>query len=81
MDETLKDNIIDARKYAIMVWALATVRGTLYSVMQGDQEHLSDVQEVLEVTSLNRLAERFGCNESDLAIDWVEYLTNDEMRI
>jgi hypothetical protein len=82
MDKNLGDTKIDVRKYAILCWALARTRGTLYSFLHGDLNgDLTPVKEVLEATSLNKLAERFGYNESDLAIDWSQYLTSREMHI
>lgn len=69
---------VDDRKYAVIMWALARARGALYSAAGGEIE---GVEAVLDATSLNKLAERFGYTEAELAIDWSDFLSTDEMFI
>lgn len=53
---------VEAKKYAIAIWALARTRAVLYSVLAGNVE-VEEVKRSLEVTSLRGLAERFGYEE------------------
>jgi hypothetical protein len=78
MDESFSDSeSIDAKKYAVIVWALALTRGVLYDVVDGKPK-IEEVQRILDITSLNSLANRIGCHENELAIDWNEYLSSSE---
>jgi hypothetical protein len=81
MDEYSSDPLtIDARKYAVIVWALGLTRGILYSISQGEFE-IEQVKKILDVSSLSALAARVGCDESELAIDWSEYLSSREQDV
>lgn len=70
----------DARKYAVIAWALGVSRGILYSISQGEIE-IEKVKHILEVTSLNALAARIGCAENELAVDWDDHLSSSEQDV
>ncbi len=69
MDEiSSNSDFIDIQKYAVVVWALAVTRGILYEVSYGRVE-IEEIQKVLDVTSMNELAKRFGYDDSELSIE------------
>lgn len=69
---------VEAKKYAIAVWALGLTRGVLHAVRAGDVE-AEEVKKIFEATSLRELAVRFGYEESELSIDWTDFLSATEM--
>lgn len=68
---------VEAKKYAIALWALGLTRGVLYSMISGDVE-TEQVKKIFEATSLQKLAERFGYEESEMSVDWDELLSDTE---
>ncbi len=69
---------VDAKKYAIAIWALGLTRGVLYSVISGDVD-AEEVKNIFEATSLRKLAERFGYEESEMSGDWDELLSDTDL--
>jgi hypothetical protein len=67
---------VDLRKYAAISLALGLVRGALFDALAG---HTDGAQKIFDITAAARIAEALRCTESDLAIDWEEYLTPDEV--
>jgi hypothetical protein len=70
------DGGIDARKYAAIMVALGRARGMLYDAID-----VEGVRETLYRTSLAAIAKALGLKESDLAIDWEDYLTHEELEL
>ena len=66
------------REFAALMYALALARGQLTSVEMGAPQ-LSVVAQISKGTALANIAAALGLKESDLAIDWSEYLSQAEM--
>lgn len=67
---------VDERKYATICLALGMARGALFSALHGDME---GAEEVLECTATGKLAQVLGYSEAQLAVDWNDYLTKEEI--
>jgi hypothetical protein len=65
------------RLYAALAHALAVTRGQLYSMSIGDYSK-EDVDRVLRSTSLVTIAATLGLRESDVAVDWNDFLSREE---
>jgi hypothetical protein len=74
------DGGIDARKYAAIIVALGRARGMLHDALH-DTMDVEGVRETLYRTSLAAIAKALGLKESDLAIDWEDYLTHEELEL
>ena len=68
---------IDFRKYAAISLALALARGALINASTGTDRE--DMLHILDLTATSKIAEALDCTESDLAINWHEYLTPSEV--
>lgn len=66
------------REFAALMYALALARGQLTSVQMGDYKS-SEVSQISKGTALANIAATLGLKESDLAVDWNEYLSQAEM--
>jgi len=66
------------REFAALMYALALVRGQLTSVEMGDNKR-GEISRVSKGTALANIASALGLKESDLAVDWNELLSQDEM--
>ncbi len=67
---------VDNRKYAAIFLALGIERGALLDVVSG---RTNTAKEILGLTGTAKIAEALGCSENDLAIDWADHLTPDEI--
>ena len=67
------------REFAALAFALGIARGALQSAMDGSAD-AQELQMVLDGTSVTSIANALDQAESDLALDWNEYLTEDEKR-
>jgi len=67
---------VDERKYAVMAWALARAREGLNQAVSGD---LEGIEPAYAATHLRNLAISFGFSEEELAVDWSEHLSADEI--
>ncbi len=77
VDESLPRGGITPRKYAAMCLALGIARGGLDgAIREGDIEGARDI---LDITATATIAKALGCNELDLAIDWNEHLSPEEI--
>ena len=68
---------VDEKKFALVVYALALLRGDLYdaTIDMNDPEYRRLLQ---GTTSLASLAAACGYTEAELAISWSDFLSNDE---
>ncbi len=78
--DSSESGTVDAKKYAIAIWALGLTRGVLYSMISGDVD-AEEVKKIFEATSLQKLAERFGYEESEMSTDWDDLLSATEMGV
>lgn len=67
-----------AREFAALAYALALARGQLASIEMGDFNK-AEVSRILKGTAAANTAAALGLKESDLAVDWAEHLSRDEM--
>jgi len=67
-----------AREFAALAYALALARGQLASVQMGAYDK-EEVTLILKGTAAANIAAALGLKESDLAVDWNEYLNFDQM--
>jgi len=67
---------VDARKYATVSLALGLARGALFSAIHGE---LEGAQRIMDCTATGKLAQALGYSEGQLAVDWNDYLTEDEI--
>lgn len=67
-----------AREFAAIAYALGRVRGELYSC-QFAEINPKSIARILRATSLENIARAIGLCESDLAVDWSEVLTEQEL--
>jgi hypothetical protein len=68
-----------AREFAALAYAVGILRGHLHGVIMGELD-LADLRRALEGTSSSNIARTLGLAESDLQVDWNEYLSEDEKR-
>ena len=66
------------REYAALAFALALARGELFAIAQGDQDN-ERLRLLVEATSLRNIASALGLKETQLSVDWVEYLSHEEL--
>ncbi len=66
------------REYAAPAFALALAGGQLYSP-QTEPADRDELNRIITGTSLANIAKALGLKESDLAVDWSEFLTESEM--
>lgn len=69
---------VDARKYAATALALGMVRGVLFDALHGNLD-IQGMRHILDVTASARIAAALNCSENELAIDWNDHLTQDEI--
>ena len=74
-----KDNY-DAKEFAALAYALAVTRGMLHSVLENDFDTVQ-LKRTLDGTSAANIAETISLTENDLAIDWNNYIIEDEKRL
>ena len=67
---------VDERKYATISLALGLARGALFSAIHGE---LEGAQGIMDSTATGKLAQALGYSEGQLAVDWNDYLTKDEI--
>ena len=71
---------VDERKYSILYLALGIARGALYDDAEESEEERSERRRrALDLTATMSLADLFGYEEAELAVDWHEHLTEDEV--
>lgn len=66
------------RQFAALTYALALARGLLTLVEMGEYEK-SEVSRVLRGTSAANIAAALGLTEAEVAMDWEDYLSSEEM--
>lgn len=66
------------REFAALAFALGKARGELYSCKNGDSD-LESIESMLRATSLQNIAKALGICESEIAVDWNEFLTKQEL--
>ena len=54
-------------------------RGALNAVISGQEEDMERVRHILDITATVAVAKALGCSESDLAINWDEHLSPEEV--
>lgn len=67
------------KKFAAVMYALAKARGMLYKIKLGDEYEESELNEILDHTATDHLAKSLELKESDLAVDWDEFLSKEEI--
>jgi len=67
---------VDARKYAALALGLGMARGAIIDALEGEDE---GPRRVFRLTATARIAKALGFSEGDLAIDWTQYLTPEEV--
>ena len=67
-----------SREFAALAYALALTRGQLSSAESGELEK-NELAQILEGTSAANIAAALGLKESDLAIDWNQHLSREQM--
>ena len=79
-EEDLKQDLL--RKYAAMSLALGMARGVLFDVSRSeiklDEATQADASRCLELTSTSAIAKKLGLSESQMAVNWNDYLTGEE---
>ncbi len=68
----------EKRREAGVVLALATCRGALYSVRQGEID-MDELDRVIASTASERIATILGIKEEDFVQDWAEILSEKEI--
>ena len=66
---------VTAKKYAALALALGMARGALLAAIEGDIE---EARTILDLTAIAQIARALECDESDLGIDWNQYLSPEE---
>lgn len=72
-----REDVVSAKHYAALAVAVGRLRGILHDVVDGDFSK-EDAQRILDGTSTAEIARALGKNEEDLAIDWNQYLSDEE---
>ena len=67
---------VDARKYAALALGLGMARGAIIDALEGQDQ---GPRRVFQLTATARIANALGFTEGDLAIDWTQYLTPEEV--
>ena len=67
-----------SREYAALAVALAITRGQLSAFLMGEADK-EEVSRVLRGTSTANIALAIGARETDLAVDWNDFLNENEI--
>src|SRR5260221_12905060 len=70
------ETAVDARKYAALALGLGMARVAILDALNGED---LGPQRVFQRTASARIANALGFTEGDLAIDWTQYLTPEEV--
>ena len=65
------------KKYAALAYALGCIRGILFDVLDGDPSP-EELRRIYESTATSSIAQSVGMTESDMAVDWNDFLTETE---
>ena len=75
-EEALQKDLL--RKYAALALALGMTRGTIHSVLNSDAKH-EELTHMLDLTDVSTIADKLGFKEGEMALDWNDYLTGEEI--